>query len=205
MHAYLYIGTDKEKLNNKVSEKVKLLKSSSIYFPVSKISDVRELARMSAIKASSKTVYIVENINHASEEAVNAFLKVLEEPNTNVCYILTAQNGSEVLDTIRSRCEIVYLGGQNIKDRDTFTGFYQKNLAEKIAQIDAFKKREDAINFVEKLITGAHAELLEGNLKKTELSNFLRLAEKTRQALKANGNVNLQLSYFILSYEPALA
>lgn len=62
----------------------------------------------SAIEGKSR-IYIIENIENASNEAVNSLLKTLEEPSDGIYAILTCQNINRVLPTIQSRCQVVQL------------------------------------------------------------------------------------------------
>lgn len=58
---------------------------------------------------ADKKIFIINNIDNSMESAQNKLLKVLEEPPTNVYFILTASNSNLVLPTIRSRCNKVEL------------------------------------------------------------------------------------------------
>ncbi|MDO4841831.1 MAG: DNA polymerase III subunit delta [Phoenicibacter congonensis] len=54
-----------------------------------------------------KKVYIIDRVDLMGTSPANAFLKTLEEPNPNTCFILLGRNSTSVLPTIRSRCVIV--------------------------------------------------------------------------------------------------
>lgn len=49
-------------------------------------------------------IYVIPNIQNMGISAVNAFLKILEEPPTHTIFLLTAISKTSVLDTILSRC-----------------------------------------------------------------------------------------------------
>ena len=55
-------------------------------------------------EAKSK-VYIMDEVHMLSIGAVNAFLKTLEEPPSNVVFILSNNRSSKVPITILSRCQ----------------------------------------------------------------------------------------------------
>ena len=59
--------------------------------------------------SSSKKVGIIENIDRFSVKALNALLKILEEPPRKAALILTAQEVGHVLPTIISRVQVVRL------------------------------------------------------------------------------------------------
>src|SRR5215472_18061384 len=50
------------------------------------------------------------------KEAANSLLKVLEEPPPSVHILLLAENPSELLPTIRSRCALVRLGALPVEE-----------------------------------------------------------------------------------------
>ena len=58
-----------------------------------------------ALEASGKKVYIIANVNNASNKALNAILKFMEEPgNDNTYSIFISDRKEELLPTIVSRC-----------------------------------------------------------------------------------------------------
>lgn len=57
----------------------------------------------------SAKIYMLENIENSTPEAMNSLLKVLEEPIDGVYAIFTCQNLSRVLPTIQSRCQVIQL------------------------------------------------------------------------------------------------
>ncbi len=62
----------------------------------------------SAIEGKAK-IYMLENIENSSSEAMNSLLKMLEEPEPGIYAIFTCQNLNRVLPTIQSRCQIIQL------------------------------------------------------------------------------------------------
>ena len=69
------------------------------------IEQIRDL--ISKIKKSSfnnkPRFILIDNIEFLNKNSVNALLKILEEPNDNVNFILI-HNNKKILDTLRSRC-----------------------------------------------------------------------------------------------------
>lgn len=71
------------------------------------VEDVRDLiekVKYSPIKGKYK-VYIIDEVHMMSASAFNALLKTLEEPPTNVIFILATTEPHKVLPTIISRCQ----------------------------------------------------------------------------------------------------
>lgn len=192
MHSYIIVGS------NRIPEKKDLdLIIGKTYqkimeFPFSKISDVRDL--QSFLKLGSENcIILLKNANNATEEAQNAFLKHLEEPQKNIIFILTAKSLFGFLPTIISRCEIIKNVDKNEVDYDELIKFLDMKLGEKIAYVDKIKKREDAIDFCEKLILFLHKNMIETKGKRKFKDNLIS-AQKTLNNIKGNGNVMLQLA-----------
>ena len=75
------------------------------------VEQIRELthdAELAPIRATSK-VYIIQDAHRLAGAPANAFLKTLEEPPHDVTCILVANSESAVLETLRSRCEVLVL------------------------------------------------------------------------------------------------
>jgi len=72
----------------------------------------REIRRSAALrpKMGRRRIYLIPNAEAFSEDSANALLKTLEEPSESVTMILCAPNPSQVLPTIRSRCQLVRFG-----------------------------------------------------------------------------------------------
>ncbi len=63
-------------------------------------------AALTPIEATRK-VYVVKEADTLGIQAANALLKTLEEPASDVVFILCAPSADSVLQTIRSRCSVV--------------------------------------------------------------------------------------------------
>ncbi len=68
------------------------------------IKDIQERFSMSALESSEKKIYIINKIENSTSESVNALLKFLEEPTSDVYAIITTANINAVISTIISRC-----------------------------------------------------------------------------------------------------
>lgn len=55
-------------------------------------------------------IFIIDDFDKSTTEAQNKLLKVLEEPNSNMYYLLSTSNIENVLPTIKSRCFKVEIG-----------------------------------------------------------------------------------------------
>lgn len=192
MHAYLFVGPDQRELKNQSLKLMEKLKVKQYEFPLAKIEDTRNLKEYTSLKIIEPTAFLIENIENATEEAQNAFLKNLEEPQENLYYFLTTENLAAVLPTIISRCEV-------IKSANSKTTFEGKMAKPTLAAIEKIKTREDALNLVRNFLFQEHFNLLNKTGNSENTAKNLSLSLKTLNNLKANGNVSLQLSNLVIN------
>ena len=73
------------------------------------VDDINEIVTDCYIRpmSSKYKIYVLENFDESTVQAQNKILKTLEEPPTNVIFILTCKNELKVLPTILSRSKKV--------------------------------------------------------------------------------------------------
>ncbi len=198
MHAFLFIG---QAINQQsaISNLAEKLHAKIMDFPIVKIEDTRNLNNLIRLSFQEPTLIVCENIHEAGEEALNAFLKSLEEPQENVYFALTAPSIRKVLPTIVSRCEIIKSinNQQSAISNDDAVNFIEMKTGEKLNFIDKIKDRNKAIELAENTVNFLHSQLHLGKVKYSVIGKNIEAAGKTLSGLKANGNVNLQLTNFI--------
>ena len=202
MHAYLVIGHESQELEREISNLAKSLGENIFEFPITKINEVRELTKFLKLSFDKPTVILIRNIETATEEALNAFLKTLEEPQKNVKFILTSTSEHKLLPTIISRCQIVRVKGKRSKVNGLNKNpenFIDMSVGEKIAYIDSIRKRENALNFIQDQIIFMHQELLKEKEDFKSKAGFITTAQNTLNRLNLNGNVGLQLTNFVIN------
>ncbi len=201
MHAYLLVGNKLSEVDTGVEKLLKKLKVKRLEYPLTKIKDVRELGSFTKLSLNSPTGILIKNINTASTEALNAFLKNLEEPQKNIFYILTTNSIDSLPPKIISRCQIIKVKGKKELDKKSekeICVFIKKNKTEQLQKTSRIWNRQEAIIFVENYILCTHLLLLKADDGHLSLGKNIRCANKTLNNLKANGNVQLQLTNFIL-------
>lgn len=192
MHAFLLVGNNSEELETKSEELAKKLHAKIMNFPLAKIDDVRNLNNLLRLSFSEPTLVVSEHVENATEEALNAFLKNLEEPQSNIYFALTAPSEKKVLSTIVSRCQIIKILSTEYKVLSTdVEEFSEMSASQRLAFFDKMKDRTKAIDFIESLVFFLH--------HKKNFTN-MELLIKTQTCLKANGNVNLHLTNLITQY-----
>lgn len=101
-------------------------KSKSKNFTVDAVRNIRQDAFVVPNEAESK-VYILKNGQNMNEQAQNAILKILEEPPSNVYFIIITASKSTMLETVLSRVCVYSLsdGESKIseKERDCVENF----------------------------------------------------------------------------------
>lgn len=197
MHAYLLIGRG-EGLDAEAKKLCKRIGASLMELPLAKIEDVRTLSRFSRFAISSGQAIYIKGIESATHEAQNAFLKSLEEPQDNLYYILTASGVGKVLPTIVSRCQVITVKSQQLTVNTQAEEFDNRDLVEKLVFVENIKKREEAINFLEALISLWHQKLIKADENYSDIAQNLKKAINSLNALQANGNVLLQLTNFVI-------
>lgn len=187
MHAFLIIG------NSGWGDLAKKLKAKILPFPIQKIDDIRSLNNLIRLHFNEKTLIVCENIHEATEEALNAFLKNLEEPQENIYFALTATSTASVLPTIVSRCQVIKTLNSKLEilNKSQIQNFINSKTEQRIDFFDKIRVRNEAIEFVKSLVIYLH--------EKGELKNMEVLLE-TLTRLKANGNINLQLTNLAIKY-----
>lgn len=73
------------------------------------INELKKYFELSPIENNKRMCYLIMDCQNLKNEAANALLKFLEEPNDKITAILTAPNIENVLPTIVSRCETIQL------------------------------------------------------------------------------------------------
>ena len=187
MHAFLIVG--------QADEFIKNFDAIKIEFPLLKIADVRNLSNFTKLKVTEKTAIVIKNFHTASEEAQNALLKALEEPQENLYYILTAENIQNILPTIISRCQVIDVSSMSYivsnDGKEKVNDFINAKTGGRLKIISAITKREEAIEFMRNIIFIEHTKM--------ENWEVLDNALKTLRNLEANGNVGLQLTNFVIN------
>lgn len=202
MHAYLIISHSKNNQNSAIDSLAKKLHSKIMEYPIPKIEDVRNLNNLIRLSFEEPTLIVSPNVNEATEEALNAFLKNLEEPQDNIYFALTSPSTKKVLPTIVSRCEIVLVkGAEEPENAPEIEEFLNLPEGKKLSFIEKIKDREKALELAENSVNFIHSLLHENDVKYTLVAANLEEACKTYSRLKANGNVNLQLVNFVINYK----
>ncbi|HCJ79511.1 MAG TPA: DNA polymerase III subunit delta' [Desulfotomaculum sp.] len=74
-----------------------------------KIDQVREIQKIAALKPyqGQRVIFLLEQVETMTPEAANCLLKLLEEPNQEISFILLSTQPHALLSTVVSRCQIL--------------------------------------------------------------------------------------------------
>ncbi len=98
-----------------------------------RVEDAKEIIKLLALKSyeGGYKVMIIWMADKMNIEASNKLLKLLEEPTDKTVFILITENEEDIIQTIRSRCQVLH-----------FSGIPEKIIAEKITSIGFLEPRE---------------------------------------------------------------
>ena len=98
------------------------LDNSQVSIKVDDIRNLIESFQKTAIESYEKKIYILNNFDNVSNVVANALLKFIEEPSNDTYGIIIINNKDNVLDTIKSRCQIINF------EESKFVDLYEANI-----------------------------------------------------------------------------
>lgn len=130
-----------------------------------RIEQVRYLNARMQLKPfeANVKIFILKDIEHLSLDAANALLKTLEEPSADTLLLLTTSQAENVLETIKSRCQVIQffpLGAEKLEECLTKEGWLRGDAlyflslfsegslgkARKLDEENIFKTKNETIN-----------------------------------------------------------
>lgn len=199
MHAYLIVGKEKDKIDIKVTEIVKELKATKYDYELAQIAQVRELKNFIKLKVDDNIAIVAYDVDKASSAALNAFLKMLEEPQEKLHFVLTANNIHRVIPTVRSRCQVIRLISDYEYDKELIPQYKTligESISDKFMLINDYKDRQDVINLIENFIYYLY-EKHKKDIDNSQTLEDVKITEETLLRLRQNGNVKLQLANMV--------
>lgn len=145
---------------------IKIIEPDGMLIKKQQILDLQLEFSRSAVEGSKK-IYIIRNCEKMRPETANSMLKFLEEPEGDIVAFLMTNNINNILSTIVSRCQIIRLGNNVVKNEATEFDEIVLNFIKKIETLGkrsimetndlifnkiSAKNREQLVNFFDKLI-----------------------------------------------------
>ena len=172
------------------------------------IAQVRQtLANMKNRPLSGETKMLtIESIDHATVEAQNALLKILEEAPESTVIVMTARNDNQILPTVLSRSQIIrdkkgetpvsnYLPEENLAEIMSASAGQRLELSE-----NWIKTREDALVFLDKLTATLEKQLMSTQKGHVLIANSIRRSLQARKFLEGNVNYKLVIDILLLGF-----
>ena len=103
-----------------------------------RVDDAQEILKLLSLKSyeGGHKIVIVWMADKMNISASNKLLKLLEEPPEKTVFILISENEEDIIQTIRSRCQVLHFGGLSekvIADSLILKENIEASLADKIA------------------------------------------------------------------------
>ncbi len=125
-----------------------------------------------------KKIYVIDEVHMLSKGAFNSLLKTIEEPKSNVCFILATTEIQKVPDTIISRCQVFNFKKVPDEEMTKHLAYicekeqfpYEKNALELITNISEGCVR-DAIKYLDQVS-------ILGNISEEHVSKFLWISSE---------------------------
>ena len=181
-------------INNKTSLNFKLL-DLEIDKKNINIDQIRNLINeLNKSSFNSKPrIVLIDNIEFLNINSINALLKILEEPNDNIFFILI-NNNKKILPTLRSRCLDFKITLSNFESMNIINNLLEDNVRNFI--------NEEFMNYyfspgnIYKLCLFAKKNNID--LKNENLKNFLNIIIKDK-VIKKEANINF-LFFELIEY-----
>lgn len=160
------------------------------------IEYIQQQFKKSSLEGKAK-IYIIENIENSTIEAMNTLLKILEEPASEIYAIFTTNNKSSILPTIISRCQVIDIKPDNkevLKDKLLQKGIPQQetNILSELTttieeaqslrgeqfdyyMVEVINTIDDIFNKPENLVINMHINLLQKYKEKKDIRLFLNM------------------------------
>lgn len=169
------------------------------------IEQVREMISRLSLRQVSEQFIVIRPAEKLGDDAANAFLKNLEEPNEKIHFLLITESLNEILPTILSRAAIYILREKGDKMREVKADEKIKTLAKKLMAAKAedlvkiaeeITKKKDGVREYALEIVGVAIEMIYKTYFLTKKENFLIKLPKfleLYEKIEKNGHVKLQI------------
>ena len=172
---------------------------------------------------SKYNIYVILNAEKLNSSSSNTMLKFIEEPEDNIIGFFITNNKDNIIDTIRSRCQIIFQYYEkeydelnvekitliddyikNVELDNKYALLYNKNifLEKDYKRDEIIKIFKEIFNIYESIYNnennnkGKYVFLQQQD--KFEMARKLKIINKAIDELNMNGNINLILDSFVI-------
>ncbi|MCH1958764.1 ATP-binding protein [Romboutsia hominis] len=213
-HAYMFEGIEgigKKKLTEELAKlllDISDVNNSPDYIEIKpdgnsiKIAQIRKLQTDIIIKPHKDyKIYVINDAHKMTVEGQNALLKTLEEPPQYAIIILVTSNKEALLDTIKSRCEIIKFLPISLIDLKKY--LIQKGVDEQRAQLLATFSRgsiEKALELSESSEFALMREEIQSYIERLLDKNIVDILDISLDIEKYRGDIfnilDIMINYF---------
>jgi len=135
------------------------------------ISQIRQMINYANKTAfnNGERIILIDNAENLNLNSLNALLKIVEEPNENIIFIIILDNNKKIVNTLKSRCLKFNLFLTFDQSIDTVNTIIRKNIYDILNKnlINHYNTTGDFINLIN------FSEISKIDLSKISLKNFL--------------------------------
>ena len=166
------------KIEEKKTEHVLFIEPESLFIKVESVRTVLNFLSLQSLAPAR--VVIIDSAHKMNRQASNSLLKILEEPPSNVYFILISPHLSALPLTIRSRTQIVRFSPLEASDMKEWTSEEEWMLRACQGSMDELEKWEENKELREQAFA-----LLKQAISVKELSSFNNLADLVKDRKQA--------------------
>jgi len=167
-------GSGRKTLAKEIAKKLEL---QVVQLPDVKVDTIRSMIS-EAYKIPYKYLYIIPNAENMSLAAKNAILKVTEEPPNNAYFVMTVQDESQLLDTIKSRGTIFHMNTYTPSEIGEYADCKDTRELEIISSVCEVPGDVDIIRAMDIDAFYRYAEAVVDNIAETSGSNSFKIGAK---------------------------
>ncbi len=120
---------------------LKIIDPDGIWIKKEQMDELQEEFSKKPIEGKYK-IYIIHQVEKLNKSAANSLLKFLEEPEQGIIAILTTNNLFQVLETIRSRCQILSFTKNKIETLDNTMSILQNYIQTNLYDLSKPEEQE---------------------------------------------------------------
>ena len=174
-----------------------------------KINQIREIGEDAHIipNESDYKIYVINQADHMTVQAQNAFIKILEEPPNYVKFMLICSSATNLLETVRSRCEIFrYYAQENDKKNEIsdiseqiFRSIINKNKSNILEILSKIPNNRIFLKSLIKNILERYINLFRNNQEnKNSITQTIDDLQYILNLVDRNINFNLLINYLLI-------
>ncbi len=193
---------------------ITLINQTAESIKIQTVREIKEQLAYSAYQAGQTRYFIFLDAQLLTVPAQNALLKSIEEPPTNTQLVFVTKTPEKLLDTIRSRCQILSVTNpnENVENKPNIAAklaqqnkfleidnllqeIIRSNPGKKITLAAVYKERAEALTLCTDLLQFLHGQLRNSQTKYSvkQITCNLKILLKTINYLEHNTNVALTL------------